>query len=54
METVLGILLLVMAVILVVCVLCQEGKDKRLSGTIAGVVIGLIAGNLVERVKKYI
>ena len=25
-----------------------------LSGTIAGVVIGLIAGNLVERVKKYI
>ncbi len=24
------------------------------SGTIAGVVIGLIAGNLVERVKKYI
>ena len=36
LETVLGILLLVMAVILVVCVLCQEGKDKRLSGTIAG------------------
>lgn len=25
-----------------------------LSGTIAGVVIGLVAGNLVERVKKYI
>ncbi len=25
-----------------------------ISGTIAGVVIGLIAGNLVERVKKYI
>jgi len=25
-----------------------------LSGTISGVVIGLIAGNLVERVKKYI
>lgn len=25
-----------------------------LSGTIAGVIIGLIAGNLVERVKKYI
>lgn len=25
-----------------------------ISGTIAGVVIGLVAGNLVERVKKYI
>jgi uncharacterized membrane protein len=25
-----------------------------ISGTISGIVIGLVAGNLVERVKKYI
>ncbi len=36
METIFGIVLLVMAVFLVVAVLMQSGKDKRLSGTIAG------------------
>lgn len=36
LETILGIILIVMAVILVVCVLMQSGKDKRLSGAIAG------------------
>ena len=35
-EFVLGIVLLVFAVALVVLVLIQSGKDKRLSGTIAG------------------
>ncbi len=35
-EIVLGIVLLVMSVILIVCVLMQSGKDKRLSGSIAG------------------
>ena len=35
-EIVLGIVLLVMSVILIACVLMQSGKDKRLSGTIAG------------------
>ncbi len=36
MELVFGIVLLVMAVFLIVAVLMQSGKDKRLSGTIAG------------------
>ena len=35
-EIVHGIALLVMSVVLIVCVLMQSGKDKRLSGTIAG------------------
>lgn len=36
MDLVLGIILLVLAVVLVLLVLFQSGKDKRLSGTIAG------------------
>ncbi len=36
MEIVFGIILLVLAVALVALVLFQSGKDKRLSGTIAG------------------
>ncbi|MBQ9802676.1 MAG: preprotein translocase subunit SecG [Clostridia bacterium] len=36
MEIALGIVLIVMAVFLVVAVLMQQGKDKKLSGTIAG------------------
>ena len=36
MEIALGILLIVLAAVLVVCVLLQSGKDKRLSGSIAG------------------
>ena len=35
-EFVLGIVLLVFAIALIVLVLIQSGKDKRLSGTIAG------------------
>lgn len=36
MEIVLGIVLLVAAVFLIVSILMQDGKDHRLSGTIAG------------------
>ena len=36
MEIALGIVLVVMAVFLVVAVLMQSGKDKKLSGSIAG------------------
>lgn len=36
MKLAFGIVLLVMAVFLVVAVLMQSGKDKKLSGTIAG------------------
>ena len=35
-DIVFGILLLVMAVFLVIAVLLQSGKDKNLSGSIAG------------------
>ena len=35
-EYVLGIILIVMAVFLLFAVLMQSGKDKRLSGSIAG------------------
>lgn len=35
-ELIIGIVLLVMAVFLVVVILMQSGKDKSLSGTIAG------------------
>ena len=36
MEIILGIILVVLAVALIACVLMQSGKDKSLSGTIAG------------------
>lgn len=36
MEIALGIVLMVMAVVLVICVLMQSGKDKKLSSTITG------------------
>ena len=36
LATILGIVLLVLAVALVVLVLVQQGKDKNLSGAIAG------------------
>lgn len=36
MEIALGIVICVLAVVLIACVLLQSGKDKRLSGAIAG------------------
>lgn len=36
MKLAFGVVLLVMAVFLIVAVLMQSGKDKKLSGTIAG------------------
>lgn len=36
LEIILGIVILVLSAILVTCVLMQSGKDKRLSGSIAG------------------
>ncbi|MBE6667805.1 MAG: preprotein translocase subunit SecG [Ruminococcaceae bacterium] len=35
-EIVLGVILCLLAVVLIVCVLLQSGKEKSLSGTIAG------------------
>lgn len=36
LEIAIGIVLIVMAVFLVIAIIMQSGKDKRLSGTIAG------------------
>ena len=36
LELILGIILAIISVGLIVAVLCQPGKDKRLSGAIAG------------------
>ncbi len=36
LEIILGIAIAVLAVVLVTCVLLQSGRDKSLSGTIAG------------------
>ena len=36
MEIALGIMLIVLALVLVVCVLLQSGKDKKLSSSITG------------------
>ena len=36
LEITLGVIILVLAAVLVICVLMQSGKDKRLSGSIAG------------------
>ena len=36
LEIVLGIIIILMAVVLIALVLLQSGKDKRLSGAIAG------------------
>lgn len=36
LETILGIAIITIAVVVVALVLLQSGKDKRLSGTIAG------------------
>ena len=45
LEIVLGIIITVMAIGLVALVLLQSGKDKRLSGSIAGVAETFFAGN---------
>lgn len=36
LEIILGIIIIVLAIVLIAFVLLQSGKDKRLSGTIAG------------------
>ncbi len=52
MAITLGIILLVMAVFLTVAVLAQSGKDKNLSGAIAGgadTFFGKTKGNTVDK-----
>ena len=40
MEIFLGIVLIVLAAIVIVCVLMQSGKDKKLSSTLTGAAEG--------------
>jgi len=52
-EIILGIVILVLSVILVACVLMQSGKDKRLSGSIAGgaeTFFGKSKGKTIDRI----
>ncbi|MEE1115714.1 MAG: preprotein translocase subunit SecG [Clostridia bacterium] len=52
MAITLGIILLVMAVFLTVAVLAQSGKDKNLSGAIAGgtdTFFGKTKGNTIDK-----
>ena len=44
LEIVLGIVLLVLAVALIALVLMQQGKDKKLSGAIAGGADNFLGG----------
>ena len=44
LEIVLGIVLLVLAVALIALVLMQQGKDKKLSGAIAGGMDNFLGG----------
>lgn len=53
MDIALGIIVLVLAVILTVTVLMQSGKDKNLSGAIAGgadTFFGKAKANTVDRI----
>lgn len=52
MEYVFGIALLVMAVVLIVAVLLQQGKDKKLSGAITGGADTFFAKGKAARMDK--
>ncbi len=53
LEIVLGIIVMVIAAVLILFVLLQSGKDKRLSGTIAGAAETFFAkGKSKSRDKK--
>lgn len=48
LEIALGIVITVIAAILVVCVLFQSGKEKSLSGSIAGSAEGFFSKNKIQ------
>lgn len=52
MEIALGIIMLVLAVILVVCVMMQSGKDKSLSGSIAGMSESFLGKDRAKKADK--
>ena len=52
MEIALGIIMLVLALVLVVAVLMQSGKDKQLSGSIAGMSESFLGKNRAKKADK--
>ena len=48
LEITLGIIITVVAAVLVVCVLFQSGKEKSLSGSIAGSAEGFFAKSKIQ------
>ena len=48
LEITLGIIITVIAAVLIVCVLFQSGKEKGLSGSIAGSAEGFFAKNKIQ------
>ena len=52
MEIALGIVMLVIAVVLVVSVMMQSGKDKQLSGSIAGAAETFLGKNRAKKADK--
>ncbi|MBR2907622.1 MAG: preprotein translocase subunit SecG [Clostridia bacterium] len=52
MEIALGIVMLVLALTLVVCVLMQSGKDKSLSGSIAGMSESFLGKDRAKKADK--
>ena len=51
-EIVLGIVMLVLALVLVVSVLMQSGKDKQLSGSIAGMSESFLGKDRAKKADK--
>ena len=54
MEIVMGIIVILVAVVLVGLVLLQSGKDKRLSGTIAGAAETFLPRARAKLATKYL
>ena len=52
MEIALGIIMLVLAVTLVMCVMMQSGKDKSLSGSIAGMSESFLGKDRAKKADK--
>ncbi|MBO5269554.1 MAG: preprotein translocase subunit SecG [Clostridia bacterium] len=52
MEIALGIVMLVLALVLVLAVMMQSGKDKQLSGSITGVSESFLGKNRAKKADK--
>ena len=52
MDIALGIIMLVLALVLIVAVMMQSGKDKQLSGSIAGAAESFLGKNRAKKADK--